>query len=208
MTPMTKEILQQLLVPFLLIFFFIGGLFSLAVGAGLIAFRGRMFKIFTAMDRWISYRKSLKPLSVPRESWPTVHRYRIWFAAIFVADAVFSLFSLIKRIDVAALTRMVSQKSQLPPAFIGWIIESLWWLMVAGSVLALVIGLMLAFFPRALAMMETGSARWYSTRHLSKGADSMHPSIEKWVATHPRTAGILIVIGSLVEVIDIGTLLF
>jgi hypothetical protein len=57
MAPMTRDILLQLLVPFLLMFFFVGGLFGLAVGLGLILFSKRMFRI---SGWWYSSRHTSK----------------------------------------------------------------------------------------------------------------------------------------------------
>lgn len=208
MSYFTQPVIQQLLVPATLRFFFVGGIFCLFVGVGLIISSEKMLRFFELMNRWVSFRQSAKPLSIPRDFSSILRQYRHWFAVIFIVCACFSLFTLLMRVDMATFTAILAKKATVPHAFISWIANSVWLLLVIGNVMAIAIGVMLGFFPKAAFALETGSGRWYSFRGASKGADVMYLSLDKWVAASPRATGWIIVAVALVELINVRAALF
>lgn len=204
---MTQAV-QQLLVPPLLWFFFIGGIFSVAVGIGLICFSARMFSMFEIMNRWVSFRRALKPVAIQRDSWPFVERHRRWFALVFIVASIFSIFNLIAQIDIHQVSSLANGKLKISPVFVEWIVSSMWWFLLIGSVVTIAVGVVLGFFPEAMRRLETQSGRWYSTRHVSKGMDAMHTPLDKLVFKHPRIFGAVIVVAALVNLIVVGRRLF
>lgn len=204
----TTAVVQQLFVPFTLMFFFVGGIFCIAVGFGLIVFQDKMPKFFEVMNRWVTFRRHFKAMAVPRDIWPALQKYRRLVAFAIIAGAIFSLVSLLTRIDTHAVAALFALRMHGPRPFVQWIVDSAWWLLLLGSVLAIVVGTMLVFSPQPLAALEKLSSRWISTRELSKGADAMHMTLDQWVAAHPKRAGWIIVVLAAIEVIDIGVLMF
>ena len=81
-------------------------------------------------------------------------------------------------------------------------------LLVIGSLVAMVVGLILAFFPRLLGRLEAGSNRWISSRQLIKGVDKMHLPLDRWFAASPRVFGILLALAALVLAPIAATFLF
>ncbi len=98
------------------------------------------------------------------------------FVTQFNTSAVITLFSL----------------NFLRPAFAGWLVDSFRWLLVAGNLIAITVGIMLAFFPDALSKLEARGSGWVSERQAVRGADAMHNTLDTWVAAHPRAAGAII----------------
>jgi hypothetical protein len=81
------------------------------------------------------------------------------------------------------------------------------WFLVAGSVLAVAVGILMLFFPRALAAFEAGMNRWYSTRKLvPTGSESMKFPLELLVEASPRASGWIIAAASLVVAVAMGIL--
>jgi hypothetical protein len=70
-------------------------------------------------------------------------------------------------------------------------------MLMAGSVLAIAIGVILGFFPRLLAALELRANHWYSSRQAGRGADKMVLTLDRWVEASPRTAGWLIATAAL-----------
>ena len=208
MPTISHTVVQQLFIPFILMFFFVGGIFSIAVGLGLIVLPDKMLKFFGIMNRWITFRRYFKTMAVPRDIWPTLQKYRRPIAFVIIAGAIFSLASLLARIDTHIIAALIARRVHSPLSFMQWIVDSAWWVLVLGSVLAIVVGAMLIFSPRPLAALDTLSSRWISTRALSKSADAMHTSLDQWVAAQPKTAGSIIMVLAVIEVIDIGALMF
>jgi hypothetical protein len=202
------QALQQLLFPPLLWFCFIGGIFSFAVGIGLLFFSSRMYALFAVMNSWVSFRKVSRPMALPRDSWPFFERNRRVIAVVFIAASILSVFNLVWLLDLDKVVQVVRMKSGLPDSFIAWIVSSLWWLLLFGSLLTAVVGTALGFFPKAMLAMEQWSNRWYSSRNVAKGADDMLTPLDTLAQTHPRPLGAVIATAALGCVIAIGNRLF
>jgi hypothetical protein len=199
---------QQLLVPAILWFFLIGAIFSLVVGIGLICASSRMFPWFNTMNRWISFREAAKPIAIPRDSWPFFERHRRWIAVVFIVAGLLSILNLILRLDLQKMIGITSATVHVSTGFIAWLMTSMWWLLLLGSALAVVVGAMLGFFPKAIARLEQSSGHWYSSRHVAKGAEVMHTPLDRLVARYPRALGAFIVIAALINLVVIAIRLF
>jgi hypothetical protein len=190
---------DQLLIPFVLWFFIVTSLVGIALGVCLIADSARTLRVLGTMNRWISLRSSLKPMEQPHDIGKAVYGHRRWFGIAFVVGGAFSIFMLIAYVEAAAVVSALGGNAR--PVAVFWIVESLRWILVAGGALAVVIGLMLAFSADALRALEARANRWYSSRKLGKGADTMYLTLDQWVETHPRTAGWMIAAGSVIVLI-------
>ncbi len=195
-----KSALYQWLTSSLILFFLFWGVVAIAVGIGLIVCSNKTLKFFDAMNRYVSTRHGFKPMAVIHDTGGFVRRYRIWIAVLFIAGAAYSIFGLLAWFDVGTIVPRL--RLNLPAVFVAWILESVRLVLIVGCVFAFVIGIMLAFFPRALDVLEARVNKWYSFRNISRGADTMHFTLDKWVAAFPRTAGGIIVVTALFVVID------
>jgi hypothetical protein len=198
---LTHNILvDQLLVPALFAFFLVAGIAGTALGMGLILFRGGLFHILSPMNRWVSGNKALAPLEALHNIDPTVYKYRRWFSAAFIVGAALSMFMIVVKLDAGAVLSVFGGSRH--SIITNWLVERLRWLMLAGDVLALAIGIVLGFFPNALGTLEKRTNRWYSPRQLGQRADDMHLTLDKWVQNSPRIAGWIISIGALIVIIN------
>ena len=204
--PLTHNaLIDQLLVPALFAFFLIAGLAGAALGAALIVFRGRVFRLFGPMNRWVSARKTLAPLDTLHNIDPTVHKYRRWFSAVFIVGAAFSMIMLVTKLDVATVVSLLGASRF---SFVGpWLVESLGWMLLLGSVLAIAIGVILGFFPHVLSALEMRANRWVSSRRIGKGADEMHVPFDRWIESSPRVAGWLLAVAALFLTVNSITVL-
>ena len=62
---------------------------------------------------------------------------------------------------------------------------------------ALIIGLLMAFWPARLASFEARMNRWYSTRRFIAAEEVMHTPLEPRVEANPQAAGWIIAAASL-----------
>jgi hypothetical protein len=105
------------------------------------------------------------------------------------------MYGLVARFNMAAVVPTTGSGAWRP--FIVWIVESLRWFLVASSILAAVIGVLLAFFPDRLRALEARANRWYSPRQaFGSSPDAMHMTLDRWVEAHPRAAGWIIVVSA------------
>jgi hypothetical protein len=185
-----NALIDQLLIPALFTFFLIAGIAGIALGAALIIIRGRVVRVLGPMNRWVSGRKTLVPLEAIHSIEPTVYKHRRWFSAVFIVGAALSMIMLFARLSVAGVISLLGANSFSPVA--AWLVESLGWMLLVGSVLAITIGIFLGFFPQLLASLEARANRWYSSNRAAGRADDMVFTLDRWVDSSPRVAGCII----------------
>jgi hypothetical protein len=197
---LNNYLFDHLLVPVVFLFLLVSGIFGVGLGIGLIVFRGRVFGLFGPLNRWVSVRKTLEPMEARHNIEPFVQKYRRWFGALFIIGGAFSIVMLVAKVDATAVASVFGARRLL---VIGtWLVQSLAALLIVGSVLAIAIGIILGFFPRALAALEMRTDRWYSSRRIAKGADEMHLPLDRWFESSPRAAGCILAVAALILTIN------
>ena len=181
----------------LVVFFLLGGAAVLAVGLGLLLNSEATLRLFERMNRWVSMRRTSRPLEIVRDTRPLVQRYRRWLAAIFLAGGLYALYGLIMRFDTGAVI-FALRLDFLRADFASWVIESTRWVLIVGNVAALVVGFALAFSPASVEALEAAGSRWFSERQLTKGSDDLRTPLDRRVAANPRAAGLIMAFFGLV----------
>jgi hypothetical protein len=201
----SQNLLAQLLVPAVVVFLFVVSLLGLVLGVGLIVRSAAMLRFMELMNRWISMRRVLRPLEAQVHVPAAGGRSR-WFGVILIAIGAYAAVVLVASFDVQRLALLFKVDPRYSLASLG--LEVLKWLLVAGSGAAVATGIMLLFFPRAWSALEERANRWYSTRNLEMAGDTVYMSLDRMVEAHPRTAGGVIFVLSLVAAIASGLLVF
>lgn len=201
-----NQVIDQILIPSLLRFLFIGGCFSFFIGIGLILRSEQIFRFFDKMNRWVSGRRATRALEVPRDCWPLVLRYRYALSAFITIGAVYATINLLTQADVEAIVPAIGNSLHLPRPFISWILTSIKWFLLLGCVIGIAVGLMLGFSITTLSKIEKLSGTWISTRNNTFGrkANAVHEGFDNMVTSFPKTTGWIVTILSMVEVTLIG----
>ena len=203
---MSQPIVDQLVVMFIVRFFFVFGIVGFAVGVGLILSPVGMQRISGILNHWVSMRHSTRWLAIPRDTGRAVQRFRLSIGAFFILGAGFSTFILITQIDADRVVAALHVEA--PYFFAVWIMESVRWLLIVGGMIAILIGIMLIVFPDALRKIEVRANHWYSSRGQSRSGDAMHMGLDSWIEGHPQVTGWVISAAALVVVVAHGLLLF
>lgn len=206
MFPAIHPAVNQLLVQSADRFFFVFGVIGLAIGIGLAVNRERMQQLFGYMNRWVSMRRSTRWLAIPRDTGPAVLRFRRPLGAVFILVAAYSTFVLFAQIDPNKVATVLHANA--PQVFVVWMVDSLRWFLIVGSLSAIVVGVLLIFVPNALSAIEARSNRWYSARNRIHKSDNMNMAFDQWIESHPRATGWTIALGALAVVVAYGMRLF
>lgn len=206
MTLVNSYVVDQLLIPFVALAFFVLAIGAVAAGVGLIVDARRAFRVFGVLNRWVSTRRILDPLERRHDIERTVQHHRRWFGAAFIVGGAFSLYGLVGRLREAALVSLLDGRHPRP--VLAWMVGSARWFLVAGAVAAVVIGILMIVAPRFLTATESRLDRWYSSRRFAEGADEIHLPLDRWVEKHPRVTGWAVLVGALAVVAGTGALLF
>ena len=206
MSNVNGYIIDQLIIPAAVLFFFVGGVVAVVIALGLILRSPWVFRFSELMNGYVSTRHATKALAIPRDS--GVFMWKHWrpIGTVFVGGSVYSLWGLLAGPDNHQIVAML--KLGYPPEFVLWIVETMKYLLIVGCMASVIVGILMLFSPDTLKAVENLSARWYSTRQIKPNADKMVMLLDDWVAAFPRTAGVLIVFPGLVTTIYFGRLLF
>jgi hypothetical protein len=201
--PPTQNVLwSQVVLPSLALFGLAGSLLGIAVGVGLVLNSRATLDLFRRMNRWVSTRQAMKPLEIPRNVETAGPKPR-WNGLVFViAGAYVSI--VLWQVNAGKAVSAVTLGTRSVMTEI--LLNASRWIMVAGGLAAVAVGIMLLFFPAAFARFETRANRWYSTRRALSGGDAMHMPLDRWVESFPRASGALIACLSVVSALAFGLL--
>jgi hypothetical protein len=186
MTPAYSLLWSQVVLPSLALFGLAGSVLGISVGLGLLLRSAATLRFLDTMNRWISTRRTLKPLEIPRYvGSPTARKPRWAGVALLIAGAYVAV--TLGQLDGAKMAALAHGARYAVAAEI--LLNTIRWSMVAGGLGAVAVGIMLLFFPRAYLGFETRANHWYSTRQAFTGGDSPHMTLDRWVAAYPRFAG-------------------
>jgi len=164
------------------------------VGLGL-ALRSRsMMRVFDLMNRWVSVRKMMKPLSVPHYVEPVLLKRPVLPGVSIIAGAATSVFIL-----------MDYEAAIFTPVFIGGVPYATAvvlagytkWFLVIGNVLCVVVGLLMLTSPTWLSRIEVVADMWYSVRKRTLPLAQAHHEVDQWVLAHPTVSGVALIVMSL-----------
>lgn len=189
---MTASLLWELLPPILRLIALCGSLAGLLLGACLLLRPERTLAAMRGMNRWVSSRRAIKPLEVPRTALQQTRGRRLWLGLVLAAVGAYALIVLVWNLDPGRVAAALAADPRYSPA--GVVLESGRWILVAGSSVCIAIGLMMAFAPRALESLEAWSNRWVSSRQALQGADTMYVPFDRLAERFPRAFAILLLV--------------
>ena len=180
---------SELVLPALKVFALLASVAGLALGLGLILNSAAALRWLAALNRWVSSRRATRSLDIPRAT-PVGDRYLL--GATFAVVGLYALVLLaLSPVDAKAVA-MLGYDPRYSAAAFGF--SFLRWLLVAGSALAAVVGLLMLFAPRALSAIEARSNTWISSRKLSAGADTVYMPLERAAERFPRATGVALAV--------------
>jgi len=191
-----RDIAEIILRSFAL-FLLLGSVLSLVVGAGLLLRQRAMMGAFGLLNRWVSTRRAMRPLEIPRASEDRLlgGRRRWVTGAVFAAFGAYAAFALAANVDPVRVAAALGARGATLTSVV---IESLRWFLIVGCAGAAIAGVVLLVSPRAWVRLESWGNRWVSTRRAMAGGDAMILTLDQWVATFPRASGALIMILALI----------
>ena len=190
--------------------FFVFGVIGFAVGIGIVVNHARMRQVFGVMNRFVSLRHRAKWLAVPRDIGLGVQRYPRLYGTVFASGGAFSAVMLVSQTEFSGLVFDPGHGAPRTAValIVGYALVCARWFLIVGGIFAIAAGVMLIYFPKQLAAIETYANRWYSFRRHSRGGDTMHMALDGWVESHPRAMGLTIAAAALFVTIHYGLLLF
>lgn len=183
-----------------------GAALSLIVGVWLYLHPERLFSLGQRLNKWFSTQSLTRVMDATRHIERPVYRNHRRVGALLIASALYILYQLTLNYDKAATLRMMKDYNlQLA----GWLLDSAAFIIALTSVLTLMIGMVLMIRPSLLRAFETWSNRWYSGGDkAAQLLDRMHHLPDRLAVRHSRFIAVLIVLGSLYVLTNLGFVAF
>lgn len=197
------QFIERVLIPAFVLFVLVGSVGGALLGLALALRSASALQFVTRMNRWVSTRRALRPVEIPRGMQPTTAR-RPWLGVFLLVGGALAFYLLLARLQIPA-----SGGTDLKRWLVtGLALQTTKWFLVAGAALSLAVGALLLFFPRAYIAFEARMNTWYSTRRLLPAdSDAMRQPLDSMVVAYPRQAGWLIFFASLVVAVAMAALL-
>ena len=184
------------------IFLALGAVFALAAGLLLVFRSEAAFRISERMNRWVSTRAAIRPLEEHHSISRPLYRMHRVVGVLICAGALYSLIVLGMPSGEAAIVKSLAGIG--PPRMSAWLSESLRAILLVGNLGALLFGLVFIVRPSALKSLEAWADRRISARKSTKPLEEVHLTADKFARAHPRLVGVLVILGSLYVIVNLG----
>jgi len=176
------------------VFFILASIFSFIVGIGLATRNARMLNFFEFMNRRVSTRKLIKPLTTPRYIEPVLLKRPALLGGGIIVGAVTSIL-LLKQYDAFVFqpiyTATFDEQTSLILA--GYTRAFL----LIGNGLCIAVGVLLVYFPEKLHSIGRYTDKWLTFRQQTKPLNVTYFDVDKWVLSNATAAGITLSVLSL-----------
>jgi hypothetical protein len=194
MNNLISQVSYPVFLYLIFVFFLIACVFSFFVGIALALRSKRALKIFDLLNRWVSVRKMMRPLSTPHYIEPSLLKRRRLLGVTIIVGAAISI-ALLAEVDLRPSLSLF--EGFLTPLEVEGVASNLHDFLFVGNILCLGVGLSVLFFPKVLATIESYTDHWYTLRKRMLPLDKMHMEVDNWVLHHPTSVGITLSILSL-----------
>ncbi|MFZ2161336.1 MAG: hypothetical protein WAW02_03880 [Sideroxyarcus sp.] len=168
------------------VFFILASIFSFIVGIGLATRNARMLRFFDFMNRRISTRQLMKPLSAPHFIEPVLLKRPALLGGFIIVGAIFSIL-LLKGFDAIVFRPMYSGVFTDEAAAI--LADYTRSFLLIGNGLCIVVGGLLLFYPEKLQSLERYTDKWITFRKQTKSLNMPLFDVDKWVMSNATIAG-------------------
>ncbi|NOR51575.1 MAG: hypothetical protein GQ470_03050 [Gammaproteobacteria bacterium] len=146
-------------------------------------------------DRWVTPRKRLKPLDIPRDGDTFLYRNYRWVGSIAMVLPILTIYLLLYSVaDQLPHSSVSIQKHYL---FWQWLFESSIMFLWVSSIFSLIIGVAIFFRPSSLKGFEDVCNRWLSTRQALRRFDRSYSKLDELMMQRARWTAIFLILGSI-----------
>lgn len=179
------------------IFFILGSLAGMAVGALLLFRPQRLHAISAVLDRWISTRRLDRALEHSIRFDPWFYRHGRITGTLTALGALYVLYFFTVQLDRGQAVAGLVKRFGYHPLLIGGLLDGLVLSALLGALCALLVALFIVFRPSLLRDFEHGANRWLSLRKTLKPLEVPHDNLQRYVERHARQTGIFLLLGGL-----------
>lgn len=168
------------------VFFILASIFSFIVGIGLITRNARMLRFFDFMNRRVSTRQLMKPLTSPRYIEPVLLKRPSLLGGAIAVGAIASIL-LLKQFDAIVFQPIYSGVFSTETADI--LADYTRAFLLVGNGFCIVVGGLLMFAPETIRAIGRYTDKWLTFRRHTKPLHETYFDLDKWVMSNATVAG-------------------
>lgn len=195
------EIVNDIFRQSFLTFLWIGSIVGLLIGAGMLFRPQQVIRLNQYVSRWVGSEKFSVMLDRPRWSERFFYRHHKPVGAGVLIGALLILYTFLFSYNLRTISTLI-------PRGYWWLSDALVAILLVGSALAALIGILILVRPSLLRELEKAANHWVSTERLLTLFNHMNFSAEQSIIRHHKVAGISIMLGSLYILVVLGYFLF
>ena len=175
-----------------------GSFASVLLGAGLLLKPGLVVSLSKLLSHWVTpAEKVAEELDRPRWIERFFYRHhRLVGSALFIG-ALIILYVFLFSPNSRKIFGVI------PPDFLP-LLDAATALLLVGSVLAALVGVIVAIRPSLLREIEKASNRWIATEQIANAANQMHHSFDDWLLRYRKAAGTVLVLGGIFVLVNLA----
>ena len=195
------DVIRDVLLRSFLLLLCAGSIAGVVVGARMLLKLERIVFLNQYFSRWISANRIEEQLDRPRWTERFFYRHHQLVGGVLFVGAIFVLDSFL----FGSKTRRIY--AAIAPGNWG-LVDALMGMLLVGSVLAALIGIIVLAKPSLLREIEKSANRWISTEGVVKRIDGMRNSFEQQILRHSKIAGVSMIIGGFCVLFVLGPFLW
>ena len=195
------ETVKEILLRFLVAILCGGSVVGVLLGAGMMLKPERTMALNQHFSRWVSSDKIANDFDRPRWTERILYRHHRLIGGLLIIGAVCILYVFLFSYNVRRISSAF--------AFGYWgLVDALVGIMLVGSVLAALVGLIVLARPSLLREIEKSANRWIGTEGVAKALNSKYYDSDAHILSRKKLAGACMIIGSLYVLIVLGPFLW
>lgn len=195
MSNILSQVSYQVFLYCVFIFFILASVFAFIVGVGLALRSFRMLRFIQFMNRGISVRRLVRPLTQPHFVEPVLLQHNKVLGISFILGASVSIL-LLWDMNPYLFQHVYLGSFEKEEAEV--LAEYTKSFLLIGNAMCLMVGGLALFFPRLLSRIEGYTDKWYTLRKQTRPLTQEHLEVDQWVLAHPTVSGVTLSLMSVV----------
>jgi hypothetical protein len=179
---------------------FVLGILLIPLGLSFLFLSEKMVQLGNKLNHWISTEHWFDALNRPRYQERLFYRYHHLFGASVMLLTALCIYMMLFYADVSLVLNKLSMMADT--VFGKWLLETLYYVLIAANGLAFVFGAIIFIRPSVLKNLETKANHWVETEQKLDVLNSIRDLPETVLPGNPRIFGTLILIGAVYIIVN------
>jgi len=191
----SNYVIDQLLAPAFLLFFFLVGFAAFLIGIGLVFRSPTVSRLFGTLSHAGAAQSATGASELSPNRSHFLLKHLVPIGAMFVIGALYADYGLLTGAGNAAIVSLFN--ATLPPGYVFWMVESLRYFLMVSSTVSIIVGVLMIISPSSRRGTENSRDGSDTARQQTFDADAMKLAFESWVSGYPRTTGLIVTFPSM-----------